>query len=217
LVSAALRSDLAAQLPADIPERFTLLAAWALRPGRQLRERRVAWQEPLAAALDADYINPTEGVAGGLSELSGAAVDVEVVYERVLGAIEFEDEQLWCDRLADQLGVASVALTPPPSNRGVVHLQVVVGGVSDPRVDPRIPALLVAARRYKNAPGVAMWAADGSWRLSLSDTNPALLRVEHPDGPQLLETAEPLPLTTIKELAEQQLSLVQAFAQAQAA
>lgn len=216
-LSDSLRIDLNTQMPADIPERFTLLAAWALRPGRQLRERRVAWQQPLSAALDADYINPTEGVADGLSEVSGAAVHVEVVYERVLGAIEFEDEQLWCERLADQLGVASVALAPPPSSRGVVHLQVVVDGVLDPRVDPRVPALLVAARRYKDAPGVAMWAADGSWRLSLSDTDPALLRVEHPAGPQLLETDQPLHLTAIKQLAEQQLSLVQAFAQAQAA
>ena len=40
-----------------------------------------------------------------------------------------------------------------------------IRGVTDPLLDPRVPRLVVAARRYRRCDGVAVYAEDAGWRL----------------------------------------------------
>jgi hypothetical protein len=44
-----------------------------------------------------------------------------------------------------------------------------VRGSADPLLDPRLPRLLAATRHYRRCHGVAVYATDNSWRLSLTE------------------------------------------------
>ena len=64
-----------------------------------------------------------------------------------------------------------------------------VQGIADPLLDPRLPRLLAATRQYRRCHGVAVYATDGSWRLSLTEGE--TIAVLPGIGQAVVESSEP--------------------------
>jgi hypothetical protein len=49
-----------------------------------------------------------------------------------------------------------------------MQLRLDVLGINDPLLDPSVPRLVDAARRYRRCDGVALFSADGGWRMAFA-------------------------------------------------
>ena len=159
--------DVARQrLPEWLSESSAALCWLAVRPGSGKRERIVAWQPVVAAALKHDLLDPTDNTASYVTAIVGRTLTRAEVERDLLYTVEFIDDALWCARVARELGLDEVELQAPPGAAGI-EVRLDVRGVADPLLDPRVPRLAVAACRYRRCEGVAVWAVDADWRLAL--------------------------------------------------
>jgi hypothetical protein len=137
----------------------------AIRPGSGHRERVVAFQPVLAAALAHGLLDPTDMTARFLSAITGYAISSDQVDGQILTALDFIDDALWCDRIADELGLDELKLKAPPG-AAAVQVRLDVRGIPDPLLDARVPRLVLAARRYRRCGGVSIFGSDAGWRLA---------------------------------------------------
>ena len=148
----------------DLRDITTALCWLIVRPRGNQREHVVALQPVLNAALQQGLVEPTEATAHYLSAVVGRSVSAAEVDEDLLRAVEFLDDPLWCSRTARQLGLDTLQLEVA-SSAARTGVRVRVSGIEDPLLDARLPRLVAAARRYRRASMLAVFAADASWRL----------------------------------------------------
>lgn len=186
------------RLPDWLPEAVAALCWLAVRPGSGYRGRAVAFQPVLTAALDQGLLDPTDTTARYLSVVTGQTVTRGHVDDQLLAAVAFIDDVLWCLRIADALGLDELKLQAPPGAAGL-QVRIDVRGITEPLLDARVPRLVVAARHYRRCDGVALFAADASWRLAfVNDETIAYL----PDlGAVSVESAAPLTGDVLDALA----------------
>jgi hypothetical protein len=153
------------RLPDWLPEAAAALCWLAIRPGSGHRERVVAFQPVLAAALAHGLLDPTDMTARFLSAITGYAISSDQVDGQILTALDFIDDALWCDRIADELGLDELKLKAPPG-AAAVQVRLDVRGIPDPLLDARVPRLVLAARRYRRCGGVSIFGSDAGWRLA---------------------------------------------------
>lgn len=149
----------------DLPEIAAALTWLVIRPGTEYRERVIGIQAPLNAALDYGLIEPTAETARYLTAVTGTVVTRDQVDDDLLAAAGFIDDDLWCAQTAGILGLRQLKLLAPPG-ADAIAIRLDVSGIADPLRDPRMPRLITAVRRYRGRTGAAVWAEDGSWRLS---------------------------------------------------
>ena len=79
----------------------------------------------------------------------------------------------------------------PPDT--MVQVRLDIRGIAEPLVDPRLPQVVVAARRYRRCDGVTVHSADNGWRFSfITDKPVAFLADVH--GVPLLSRISAMPL-----------------------
>ena len=164
------------RLPEWLPETVAALCWLAIRPGHDKRRQILTWQPVIAAALNHHLLEPTENTASYVAEIIGQGMTFAKIEERLLRAVEFVDDLLWCERQAAELGLEEVGLQPPPGGAPGIAVRLDVRGIVDPLLDPRIPRLVVALRAYRRCKGVAIWGPDADWRLALVDGQPIAYR-----------------------------------------
>ncbi|TCK21941.1 hypothetical protein [Pseudonocardia endophytica] len=167
-------------------------AAWmcwlGVRPGAGWRTRVVRHQAALASAVERNLPQLTENAARHAATARGddpiPAPTPAGMTDGLLRAATFIDDDLWCEVMADQLGLAElrfVRMRDPSRIRTELH----VHGLDDPLQDPRVPRLLLAADRYRGRAGVVLRAAPasggrrneglapgGDWRLAHEPEHP---------------------------------------------
>lgn len=148
-----------------LEEAIAALSWLTVRPGPRYRERVISQQAVLSAALHYQLIEPTETTAEYVSAVVGSTVTREAVDAQLLRVIEYVDDELWCSRAADELGLEHLTLEELPGAESV-QVRLGVGGIPDPLADPRVPRLAVAARRYRRCDGVSLFSTDADWRLA---------------------------------------------------
>jgi hypothetical protein len=153
------------RLPDWLPEAVAALCWLVVRPSSGQRERVIALQPALAAALAHDLLNPTEMTARFLTAVTSHAITKDQVDSQILAAIDFIDDALWCARTAEELGLDGLQLKAPPG-AAAVQIRLDVRGILDPLLDARLPRLVLAARRYRHSGGVAVFGSDAGWRLA---------------------------------------------------
>jgi hypothetical protein len=153
------------QLPDWLPEVVAALSWLVIEPGSDLRERIVNFQPVLVEALGRGLIDPTDLMARYLSAITGDSLSRSQIDDQLLSAVEFLDDDLWCARMIRELGLLRLKLEAPPGAVGI-HVRLDVRGINDPLLDPRVPRLVTAARRYRRHDGVSVFASDAGWRLA---------------------------------------------------
>lgn len=173
--------ELAEHVTDGFAEICTALCWLAIRPGPARRERVVAWQATLSAALGRGLLDPTDDSA----EYVSLIVDHDVVRDQIetdfLEAIDFMDDRLWCAMTATDLELDALDLEPGPLGDGSV--KAVVRGVADPLQDPRLARLVVALRAYRAVDAVVVFAADLDWRIFIEPGEPAYFLPQLGDDP----------------------------------
>jgi hypothetical protein len=154
------------RLPDWLPEAVAALTWLLIRPGTGHRERIVAFQPVLAAALAHRLVDPTDTTARFLSAVTGQTVSVDQIDSQILNALDFIDDALWCDRTARDLELDELTLKAPPG-AAAVQVRLDVRGITDPLLDARMPRLILATRRYRPSGGLAVFGTDTGWRLAL--------------------------------------------------
>jgi hypothetical protein len=196
------RSDLdddaiAAAFAGDLAAAVTALCWLAIRPGPDRRSRLVTWKPYLRATFNRGLISsPDDDIAEYLTAV-GYAVDTDQVETDFLEALDFMDDALWCQQLAAEYGFDSVRLELPAAGQAT-SLRLDIRGVEHPLYDPRVPAAIVAARRYRSADAVAAFGRDRDWRVVVSTGEPVLFKAGR-DAP-LVESDMPLAASVLEEL-----------------
>lgn len=163
---------LTALMAGDFVEKVTALCWLAIRPGKDHRERIVAWQPALRALYDRGLFDDNETVAEYLCMVTGRVVPAKQVGTDLLASLSFIDDELWCQQIAAQLGVGHLELGVLSAGQSV-SVRLDIRGIDDPLNDPRLPQLVVATRQYRRTDPVALYAADHGWRVVLATGEPA--------------------------------------------
>lgn len=177
------------RIPGWLPETVAALT-WLsvdLRNSDDLRPRILQWQPVVSAALQTGLLNPTEHTAAFLASTSGINLSLERVDADLLSVVEFIDDELWCERTAQDLGIPRLHLS-----QSKVGVRVDVQGIDDPLLDTRVPQLMVAARRYRRCTGVAVFSVDHDWRVVCVESEPVAV-LGRLGGTQLESTRALLP------------------------
>jgi hypothetical protein len=136
------------------------------------RDTAIAWQPILNAALGDGLLEPSEETARFVSDVTHATLSRGQLEEDLLRCIEFIDDDLWCERTREELGLEALQLQAVSGGQAV-SVRLVVNGLDAPLRDPRVPQLIVAARRYRRCDGVAIFSGDVGWRLAVNTGSPA--------------------------------------------
>ncbi|MDQ1024809.1 hypothetical protein QF035_002391 [Streptomyces umbrinus] len=183
------RTQVLNRLPTWLPEAVAALCWLVLKPGSDQRERVVAFQPVLAAALGHGLLDPTEMTSRYLSAVTGLAITCDKVDDQLLAAIDFIDDDLWCARTAEEFRLEELRLAASPGATAV-QVRLDVRGITAPFVDVRVPRLVVVARHYRRCDGVVLIDADSGWRLAfVTDETIAYLPSV---GEALAESTQPL-------------------------
>lgn len=185
-----------AAITEQLSENVTALCWLAIRPGPDRRDRIVVWQPSLRAAFDKGLINDTPTIADFLAKVTGTPVTADRVASDLVDALGFIDDDLWCARQVNDLGLGSLGLDVMSPGQAV-QVRLNVSGVTEPLLDPRLPLLVSAACRYRHTSGVALYATDARWRLVFEDGKPAAFVPR--DGAEMFDS-DPIPTLRLDEL-----------------
>jgi hypothetical protein len=186
------------RLPEWLPEAVAALCWLVVQPGRGYRERVVAIQPVLAATFAHDLVEPTDMTARYLSAVTSRTVTRTEVDSQLLNAVEYIDDALWCSRTAEELALDELNFQARPG-AARVQVRLDVRGITNPLFDPRIPRLVVLVRHYRRCDGVALFAADTSWRLSFA-TGQTIACLPNRDA-SMIESTIPLADGALESLA----------------
>jgi hypothetical protein len=159
-----------AQLNGDLGRNVTVLCWLAIRPGRDRRHRIVAWQPYLRAALDKGLICTDADTAEFLAA-TAHTVDAVQVETDILEALDFIDDNMWCEQQAAALGLEALTLEATSAGQAV-SVRLKVRGIEHPLYDPRVPTLVIAVRQYRSTDAVALVDPDRDWRIVVSSGDP---------------------------------------------
>ncbi|WP_308816382.1 hypothetical protein [Pseudonocardia alni] len=162
---------------------------WAtIRRRTGQREHIVAVQEVLVPAFDHGLLEPTRRAAKQAGHLGAERPTAASMTEDLLSAATFVDDELWCAKSAEELGLDGIWFEDRRGN--AVTFAIHVAGISDPLTDARLPRLLASVVRYRRASAVAVLEVDlragargGSdgWRLVWSATQEMYLMRDRAD------------------------------------
>jgi hypothetical protein len=153
------------RIPYELPETVSALCWLALR--QKGRDVTIAWQPVLSAALGHRLLEPSDETARFVSAVTHSSTTCSEVEEELLRCIEFIDDDLWCERTCDELGLDGLQLQAVSGGQDV-SVRLIVKGPVNPLQDSRIPQLIVTARRYRRCDGVAVSSDDAGWRLAIN-------------------------------------------------
>jgi hypothetical protein len=189
-------SGVVERLSDDLPEIVAALCWLAVRS--EDRTAILRWQPVLKRALEHRLLEPTATTARFLSAVAHASIVTGAIEERLLACIEFIDDDLWCERTSSEMDLDRLRLEPV-SHGQQVGVRLLVQGVTDPLNDPRLPQLIVAARRYRRCDGVAIFSEDSGWRITATTgESAAFIRGE---ADRRMIESEVLPAGVIEHLA----------------
>jgi hypothetical protein len=183
------RANAKQRLPQWLPEVAAALCWLAVRPGLGRRERVVEAQPALISAFNHGLLDPTDETARYLSAITRRVITRVEVDQGLLDTIAFIDDGLWCARTAAELGLDDLKLAAPPGT-AAIQIRLSVCGIADPLLDPRLPRLLAATRQYRRCRGIAVYATDGNWRVSLTEGD--TIAVLPGLGQEVVESKEPV-------------------------
>lgn len=196
-----LPADLAVKVrersPSWLPEAVAALSWATIRPGYDRRQRILALQPMLGAALRADLLAPTTLSARVASAIIGRTVSLDELETDLLSAIDFVDDALWCERLEAELDLPRLVLKPSPGSPQI-QVTLIVEGISQPLVDTRTPRLMTELLQYRHCDGVALYSGDAEWRLVMTKAAPTVFRENESSG--LLQTPSPIASDELHEL-----------------
>jgi hypothetical protein len=158
------------RLPTSLAETVAALSWLTVR--RRDRDRTIAWQPVLSAALEHGLLEPTEETARFVSHVVHATVERGVVEDDLLRRIEFIDDDLWCERTRNELDLDALRLDVGSAGQAVT-VRLRIKGIANPLTDPRVPQVIVATRRYRRCDGIATFSDDEGWRLVVETGQPA--------------------------------------------
>lgn len=188
-LDAAARDLILERLPEWLGEIVAALCWLVVQPTRSgYRKRVVAFQTVLSSALNKNLIKPTEWTARYISQVAALPVLLAEVDQALLAAIDFIDDDLWCDRTADEFELAELKLEAPPGGADI-QARLGVRGIGDPLLEPRLPRLIVALRRYRRCDAVALHSLDGGWRLAVA-TNEQIMYLQDLGGRAIESSAQ---------------------------
>ncbi|MFE6507626.1 hypothetical protein ACFVDI_05685 [Nocardioides sp. NPDC057767] len=158
------------RLDREFARNVTVLCWLALRPRQGARARIVEWQPVLQAVLSHGLLEVGEDTAEFLAA-TGHSVSSDDVETDLLEALEFIDDDLWCTQTALDMGLARLELQAV-SVGAKTAVRLMIGGISDPLNDPRIPALVAAIGQYRRTETVTAFGTDVDWRLAVRPGDP---------------------------------------------
>jgi hypothetical protein len=195
------------RLTPDLTKSITVLCWLAIRPARDQRKRIVAWQPYLRAAFDKNLIDDGPDVAEYLSVATGRTVYSDNVMRDLLDARNFIDDDLWCERTAEDLGLTRLTLEATSSSQQT-KVKVNVKGVEKPLYDSRLPALIVEVSKYRSTHAISIFGTDRDWRIVVAANEPVLYKASL-DAP--VRESPPLSADGIADLATHQGVLASVF------
>ena len=198
---------LAEYLTGQLAHDVTALCWLAIRPGKDLRSRRTAWQPYLRAALDKDLIDCGNSTLADLTK-AGFVVDSDQVETQLLETVEYIDDELWCQLRVADLGLGHLALKSMSAGQQA-SVRLDIAGIDHPLHDPRIPGLIGEIRQYRNVDAVALYGDESSWRIVVATGNPVsfMAGIGKP-----IRESEPLESNSIAEIVAAQGTLANLFA-----
>ena len=134
------------------------LAAAALESGWQ--HDIYDWQPVLRRGLEFDVLVPGQGSAQVVEWISGAPTAPADIAALLAQRIDWVDDQTWCERLADELGLESVSLDL--HRNATVRAAAKVRGAGDPLHDVRLLAVARRALEFKHLPAIAVLCGRGA-------------------------------------------------------
>jgi len=140
------------------PEIVSALSWLAVRLGPGQRERILTFQPLVGAARRPELLSPTQETATYLRIVTGEALTPAKVQAHLEHAIDFIDDDLWCERVRTELGLDQLRFGAPSGAGVSTHID--VDGVVDPLTGPRLPRLAVMATRYRHNEGIAIYSLD---------------------------------------------------------
>jgi len=182
------------RLPHELPETVAALCWLSLR--HRNRTAIIAWQPVLNAALGHRLLEPSDEAARFVSAVTHSSLTRGELEGDLLQCIEFIDDDLWCKRTCDELGLGALQLQAVASAQNV-SVRLVVKGMGNPLRDPRLPQLIVAARQYRRCDGVAISADDSGWRLAVN-TGASIAYRRDPDSS--MRESEDVPAGAIERM-----------------
>lgn len=202
------------RLTNDLPEMVAALVWLVIRPRPDHRRRVIELQPAIIAADKHGLLQPTNQTAQFLTAVTGTSLSRATIERDLRKAQQFLDDDLWCQRLAAELDLPSISIKPSP---GAPHIQVrlEVDGIEDPRIDPRVPRLVIEAQHYRGCDGVAIYAGNRSWRLVIPQNKPAGFMTELGDTD--LSTSTPVSPEHLESLVSSSGVLADLFPSAEAA
>lgn len=203
-------------LPREVRASAAFLCWVTIRRRTDQRQYVVAVQDILVPALDHGLLEPTHSTAKQAGHLGAESPTVTSMTEDLLSAATFVDDDLWCAKSAEELGLDGIWFEERRGN--VVPLAVHVAGISDPLTDPRLPRLLASAVRFRRASAAAVLEADlragaratsDGWRLVWSATQQLYFLRNRTDDE--LESTSVIDGSALQSLAASGRSLEAAF------
>ncbi len=132
----------------------------------------ISWQPVLSAAFERGLVEPSDEVARFLNLVTDATVTRGTIEEDLLRCIEFIDDDPWCERTCEELGLEELRLDVGSPGQAV-SVRLRVKGLNEPLADSRLPRLIVATRRYRRCDGLAIFSDDVGWRVVIDPGKPA--------------------------------------------
>ncbi|MHA6622488.1 hypothetical protein [Pseudonocardia sp. DLS-67] len=209
-------NEVLGSLALDVRESAAFLCWVMIRRGADQRERIVAVQDVLVPALEHGLLEPTQHAASQAVSCGEERATPASMTEDLLSAATFVDDELWCAKSAEELGLDGIWLE---ERRGhPVPLAVHVAGISAPLADPRLPRLVASAVRYRRVSAATVLAAglgvgrrddvDG-WRLVWSATLKMYFMRNRADAG--LDSSSIIDSTTLQDLVASGRSLEAVF------
>lgn len=200
-----------ARMPDDARSLASVFVYIALRPNSNWQSHVFNWQNFLIPGIELGVFQAAHGCGTVIERLIGIQVSTTEIKDRLLELAEYMDDTHWCARVQKELGLDSIAFRPddfsPEFNLGLV-----VQGISDPLLDPRLVVLIRRTFQYKL---VSRFVITGyNWHLSIRDGGS--VRVRLPTGAILRSTGN-ITTSYLTSLEQQRLGLGNIFADSQEA
>jgi hypothetical protein len=154
-----LRETALLELDQAVREWAAGIAYLALRPERPWTAIVYDWQPYLRAGLvDTDVMEVGERTVRVVARVLGHEIGSRKIEDVLLARADYLDEETWCDRLAQTLGLRRLALKR--INNPTVPQRIVIDGVDDPLADPRVLEVAMEAMRFRKATAIGIEVGD---------------------------------------------------------
>lgn len=200
--------DITDRLHEHTPALTAAITYLAIRPGPDVRQRKLAWQPRLTVLLDAGLLDTDKMTSEYLSAILPQTVTTDDVDAAILGAIEFMDDAEWCRRTAKKLGASHLSFGD--ASALAVDAFVLVGGIDDPLASPQTVQLMAAVREYTKVTNLAIRDADKRWHLSIQAGQPVAFDADWLDG--FVDSLTTFSAVQLTHLMQANASLAELFA-----